>query len=94
MTTKTLAREISRTVRAAAGLSGTPYPIRVIDGDQAPALRGRSYYWTTTSGKTEVRHPGAYGWPTLYHASTRRIEVGADWLAARGLAPEYVAAGI
>lgn len=43
---------------------------------------GRSYYWTTPSGKTEVRHPSAYGWPTLYHASTRRVVVGADWITA------------
>lgn len=67
-------------VRRLAGHAGSSYPIVVTPGDSAPTLCGRSYYWTTPSGKTEVRHPNAYGWPTLYHASTRRIEVGASWL--------------
>lgn len=59
--------------------------IEIIDGSDAPALVGRSYYWTTPSGKTIVHHPSAYGWPTWYHASTRRVTVGRDWLIARGL---------
>ena len=79
-------RQLSKVVREVAGQTGTPYPIQDVDGFAAPKLVGRSYYWTTLSGKTEVRHPGAYGWPTLYHASTRRIQVGRGWLIANGLA--------
>lgn len=73
-------RLISKLVRRELGLSGSPYPIVFVDGFAAPALKGRSYYWTTPSGKTEVSHPNAYGWPTVYHASTRRIEVGKGWV--------------
>jgi hypothetical protein len=78
-------RQISKTVRAAAGLSGTPYPIEAVDGFKAPRMVGEGYYWTTMSGKTIVHHPNAYGWPTLYHASTRRIVVGKGWLIEQGL---------
>ena len=85
MTSVTQYRKLSKTVRTAAGLSGTPYPIVPVAGTQAPRLQGRSYYWTTPSGLTEVRHPNAYGWPTLYHGSTLRIEVGRGWLFANGL---------
>lgn len=46
----------------------------------APREVGRSYYWTTPSGKTIVHHPNAYRWPTWYHASTRRVIVGSDWI--------------
>lgn len=76
---------ISKSVRAASGQSGTPYPIEAIDGFAAPKLVGKSYFWTTLSGKTIVNHPNAYGWPTLYHASTLRIVVGKGWLIEKGL---------
>jgi hypothetical protein len=56
-------------------------PVEIVDGDVAPRVAGESYYWTTPSGKTIVHHPSAYGWPTLYHASTLRVEVGRDWFA-------------
>jgi hypothetical protein len=45
-----------------------------------PKLVGSSYYWTTMSGKTIIRHPNAYHWPKLYHGSTRCIEVSREWL--------------
>lgn len=72
-------RLVSKVVRQLVGAPGSPYPIVFVDGSQAPRLVGRSYYWTTPSGRTEVRHPNAYGWPTLYHPSTLRIEVGRDY---------------
>ena len=65
-----IAAEFSRRVRAAAGMAGSPWPILVVPGKAAPHLCGRSYYWTTPSGLTEVRHPSAYKWPTLYHEGT------------------------
>jgi hypothetical protein len=55
-------------------------PVEVVPGAQAPSVAGETYYWTTPSGKTIVRHPNAYGWRTLYWPSTLRVEVGADWL--------------
>ena len=48
---------------------------------QPPKTIGRGYYFTTPSGKTEVRYPNAYGYPTLYHGSTLAVEVGDKWLA-------------
>jgi hypothetical protein len=85
MTTAQLRKIYSRTIRQAARAAGKPYPIVRVDGDQAPTVTGRSYYWTTPSGLTEVRYPNAYGYPTLYHGSERRIEVGREWLLANGL---------
>jgi hypothetical protein len=54
-------------------------PVEVVDGKIAPREVGSGYYFTTPSGKTIVRYPNAYGWRTLYHPSTLRIEVGRDW---------------
>ena len=82
-----------RAMRDAAG-AARHVPVVVVDGVQPPTVRGRGYYWTTPSGKTEVHHPNAYGWPVVYHASTRRVEVGRDslqarlWSLAGGLAAE------
>lgn len=76
--------EAKRAARAAAGAWASANVV-VVAGRQAPRLVGRGYYWTTLSGKTEVRYPSAYGWRTLYWPSTRRVEVGAAWLARRGL---------
>lgn len=45
-----------------------------------PKLVGHSGYHTTPSGKTIVTHPGAYGWRTVYHCSTERVEVGCNWI--------------
>jgi hypothetical protein len=86
-------KTISKAVRSEINLSGTPYPIVITGDDKSPAIAGESYYWTTPSGKTIVRYPNAYGYRTLYHASTRRIEVGRDWLFARGLVTVPVARG-
>jgi hypothetical protein len=80
-------RTLSKTVRAAAGESGTPYPIEDKDGFDAPRLVGRSYHWTTPGGRP-VYHPNAYrrafGRP-VYHGSSLRIEVGRGWLIQQGL---------
>jgi len=45
-----------------------------------PKLVGNPGYHTTPSGKTIVNHPSAYGWPTVYHCSTERVEVGREWI--------------
>ena len=58
---------------------GNSRPISLVDGNAPPRITGNSYYFTTPSGKTIVRHPSAYGWRTVYHHSTRRIEVGKNW---------------
>ena len=52
-----------------------------VDGSSSPTTTGRRAYYATKSGKTEVRHPKAYGYYCVYHPSTFCIEVGRDWLA-------------
>mgnify|MGYP001585616616 CR=1 FL=1 len=80
-------RQFSKTVRAAAGLPGTPYPIEVVGGYKAPALEGMPFHHVNKSG-ARVWHPNAYrrafGRP-IYIASTYRVEVGIGWLASQGL---------
>lgn len=38
------------------------------------SVGGESYHWTTLGGRP-IRHPGAYRWPKVYHASTRHLRV-------------------
>ena len=82
-------------IRAAAGQSGTPYPIRVVEGDAAPQLAGESWGYRTRGGRV-IRHPSSYarrGWSSMvYSPSTHHITVGAEW-AGRTLtrAPSAVA---
>lgn len=81
-TAETTARQ--RTIaRRAAGLSRyDSRPVIVVEGGHLPPKQvGHSYYHTTPSGKTIVHSPGAYGWRTVYHPSTRRVVVGSLWLA-------------
>ena len=76
-----------RAVRDAAGLLRSDRTrVDVVVGTSAPTCEGESYFFTTPSGNTIIRHPGAYRWPMAYHCSTRRVEVGHLWLARRGLA--------
>lgn len=94
MSDHVITKKLSRRIRAAALCKGTPYPIKQVEGCKPPTLMGRSYYWTTPSGLTEVRHPGAYKWPTVYQHSTFRIEVGKDWITACLLLKEDTPPGI
>lgn len=59
--------------------------IEVVAGSTAPRCKGESYHWETPSGE-RCYHPNAYrrhfGRP-VYCASTNRVEVGAEWLAAK-----------
>jgi hypothetical protein len=57
-------------------------PLRVVGGGAPPYACGQDAYHTTVSGKTIVYHPNAYKWPTVRHCSTRRVEVGINWLVA------------
>lgn len=80
-----MSKQVASLVRQIAGCSKhDSVQVVMVPGSAAPHQRGESYYWTTPSGKTRVAHPNAYGWPTVYHASTRRIVVGAEWINAIG----------
>lgn len=75
-----------RACRSAAGIEaderGYHLPIVVIAGVTAPRVDGATYYWTTPGGDI-CHYPAAYqarfGRP-IYHASSRRVVVGAAWL--------------
>ena len=54
-------------------------PVGLLEDATPPRIAGRSYYWTTPAG-TPVRYPNAYGWPTVYHSSTRVVVAGKRWL--------------
>jgi hypothetical protein len=75
-----LSQTARKLVREIAGAHRS-MPVDVVDGSSSPEVTGESYYWTTPSGKTRVHHPNAYGWRTLYWASTLSVEVGRDWIA-------------
>jgi hypothetical protein len=80
--TTAITKQQRRAVLRSAGQRQANIHIEVIPGvAAAPRTVGESYYWTTPSGKTIVQHPSAYRWPTWYHASTRRVVVGEQWLA-------------
>lgn len=88
--------EVLATVRKACGCSGRSFPIiRAEDPVQSPKLQGESFYWTTASGRTRIKHPNSYRWPKTYHPSTLKIVVGQLWIKAcyefkRGVPPEMI----
>jgi hypothetical protein len=77
-------RELSRLVRAHCGAASSR-PIVVVPGRGAPRKCGEGCRFETPGGRP-VYHPSAYrrayGRP-VYVASTRRVEVGAQWVARR-----------
>ncbi len=76
-----LRREIRRRARVHDRCS---HPVVVVAGDEAPRGRGDGWHYRTRGG-TVIDHPSAYaarGWSNMvYVRSTRRIEVGVEWLA-------------
>lgn len=82
-----LSTETRKLCRLAAGMGARDTrPVIVERGSHAPKEIGRGYYHTNKSGDI-VHYPNAYGYRTVYHASTRRVVVGHRWLARRGLIP-------
>lgn len=59
--------------------------IEVVDGAAAPTLAGQGWHWQTKGGR-RINYPSAYskkGYSNMvYVASTRRVVVGREWLAA------------
>jgi hypothetical protein len=54
------------------------WPVDVVDGSAPPRRRGSPGHWTTPTGRP-VYHPSSYGYRTVYHVTTERVEVGAHW---------------
>jgi len=73
---------LRRWIREVAGAKATSYPIVVVKGADPPALKGKGWHYQNKSGDV-IRYVNAYkrawGKPIYVH-STRRIEVGSDWL--------------
>lgn len=65
-----------RLVYLARFITGThnSIPIEIDPAATGLQMDGESYHWTTLGGRP-IRHPGAYHWPKLYVASTRRLRV-------------------
>lgn len=72
--------------RCAVGLDRHDHPPVVVrPGGAAPTLAGVRWHYKTRGG-TLIEHPHAYardGWSNMvYCPSSRRVEVGAEWLRA------------
>jgi hypothetical protein len=74
-----------RSVLAMAGVNQPNIPIQVVPGNVAPYFAGSAWHYETAGG-SRIWHPSAYaskGWSNMrYIASTRRVVVGVEWLAA------------
>lgn len=83
----TINQAARREVRKVAG-AWRACEVRIVDGADAPSLRGESFHWETRGGR-RVYHPNAYakrGWSNLvYVCSTYRVEVGREWLISNGI---------
>jgi hypothetical protein len=76
---------VRREIRKACE-AGKELTVHVVDGDCAPRKVGTRGHHETRGGSW-VRFPGAYskrGWGNMrYVCSTRRVEVGAEWVAQK-----------
>jgi hypothetical protein len=86
--TKKLTALRSAARKEAGANRSTPIDI-LAKSDQAPEMTGEAGYTTTPSGKTTVRHPGAYGNRCVYHVPTLHVTVGQNWKpAVQNVPPE------
>lgn len=79
-------RQIRRIRQAAGAQPNDAMKIQIYPGIMmAPRVTGRPWSWSTRGGGV-IQYPSAYsrvGWSNMvYHPSTRRIVVGADWIQA------------
>ena len=85
MVSNMISRRIRRAVLKSAGETQANIQIEVIPGVAvAPRTVGETYHYVTPGGRP-VYHPNAYrrAWgKPVYVASTRRVIVGEQWLAA------------
>lgn len=76
---RTQLRKIARTTNQFCD----PVSVVIIGGNQQPILTGEGFSWKTRGGRT-IYHPNSYakrGWSNMvYSPSTRRVEVGIEWL--------------
>lgn len=75
-------KELRKRIRLEADCTSKPYPLELVDGDSPPRTVGCSYGFTNKRGD-KIYHPNAYmrAWgKPIYHPSSLRVEIGADWL--------------
>lgn len=83
--TTTITRTQRRAILRSADQTQTNIRIEVVPGVAlAPRTIGRGWNYTTRTGRP-ILYPTAYagkGWSSMvYHRSTRRVQVGEQWLA-------------
>lgn len=83
-------------LRGKAGAAAHNCRIVVLDASsQSPTFEGDGYHYTNRSGE-RIRHPAAYakkGFSSIvYVRSTRRVEVGSDWLKENGISVAAISA--
>lgn len=79
-------------VRVAANCIGKSYKIVIVNGDEAPNLKGRSPHYETPGGRT-ILHPASYNHAAgrnvaVYVPSTMHIRVGRKWLEQHNIKVE------
>jgi hypothetical protein len=65
--------------RLIVGDCGNRPVVFIPNSKQPPKVKGHSFYHTTPGGRI-VHHPNAYGYRTVYHASTIHTTVGENWV--------------
>jgi hypothetical protein len=85
---QTVTATAERIIRRRAGARNN-LPVVIDPECEGIRIAGRRGYYTSPGGKTVVLYPGAYGWPTQYHCSTRQVEVDADTWGAACLGAAY-----
>lgn len=78
-----ITKQLRKIINSEANAKNSCAPIIILEGNSAPKLIGRGYYYTNKSGDI-IRFPNAYqkAWGKLiYHHSTQQIQVGKDWIS-------------
>lgn len=83
-------------LRVKAGAAGYNCRIVVLDASsQSPTFEGDVCHYTNRSGE-RIHHPAAYakkGFSSIvYVCSTRRVEVGSEWLKVNGISVAAISA--
>lgn len=72
-----------RKIKKCAGSPRGSCPIFIIEGEGSPAMQGSPGFWSPPSGKNLKKYPAyqnMYKKHMNYHKSTRKVEVGVQWL--------------
>lgn len=76
-------------IRHLAGSVGKPFPIILVDGNASPCRLGRSGFAVYNRKSLSAWPASSYG-RSYYAHSTRRIEVGSDWLFEELMTRKYM----